>query len=444
MNRKHFAIAGLVVLSCLTFALGWVTKPVLNATANVGQGSAGSVNILAEPSRLRSGDAEKILMMNGAGDERIDPAVHDAPMVAYQPLTQLDLEELKEQFKRELDPIKRRKLFAKILSPLTVENAKELRELIAHLGDRSPEFQEFHYAWGKITGAAAVLDGMNTSARDMESTLAGWASVDPSVATDWWSNLAPEGKTPNNQAYLKRGLIHGLANNDPNAATDFVYGLAEAGDKGASSLLKIVAEKMVQNTGVDGAVRWSENLPEGPLRASAMDRVAHDYVRQNPEDAASWVSNHASDNQNAWVVEEVSYHWAARDAPKAISWLETLESSKGKNEGLSSAYAQWGARDPEAASKYIVDLPDSPDRNFAINGFISGLAPSDPQAAVVWAAEITSPGMKEAAMIRAGQQYYGQNSAEATQWFAESGLPRSAWEQVTAPPNRRGRPGLYK
>ena len=76
-------------------------------------------------------------------------------------------------------------------------------------------------------------------------------------------------------------------------------------------------------------------------------------------------------------------------------------------------------------------MPASDEKNFAINGFISGLAHRDGESAVIWAAEITSPGMREEAMVRAAKQYFRQDQAATTEWFANSGLPQNRWAQIT-------------
>ena len=71
-------------------------------------------------------------------------------------------------------------------------------------------------------------------------------------------------------------------------------------------------------------------------------------------------------------------------------------------------------------------MPVSQDRDFAINGFISGLAVQDGESAVIWAAEITDPGMRESAMIRAGRHFFRQDHQAAVEWFNASGLPEDS------------------
>lgn len=114
-----------------------------------------------------------------------------------------------------------------------------------------------------------------------------------------------------------------------------------------------------------------------------------------------------------------------------LSWAAELPEGSLRSNAWSAAYAMWGSQDPHAAVESIVAMPQSADRDQAINGFISAHAHEDGERATIWAAEIQSAGMREAAMVRAGRQYYSQDQEAAAQWFESSGLPQSAWTQVT-------------
>lgn len=118
---------------------------------------------------------------------------------------------------------------------------------------------------------------------------------------------------------------------------------------------------------------------------------------------------------------------------ETLAWAAELPEGNLRGNAWSAAYAVWGSKDPHAAVESIVEMQPSDDRNQAINGFISALAHEDGERAVAWAAEITSPGMRDSALIRAGKQYYQQDPDGAAAWFQSSGLPREAWGQVAAP-----------
>jgi len=346
-------------------------------------------------------------------------------------LHESDIVRLGEAFRRELDPIKRRQLYLGLLKGITPENAREIRAQIVNLDSDDPAFQDFHYAWGKVSGAEAVIYGKDTPKPDMLAAMAGWASENPRAATDWYASLDPRSNNYVNQQYLMRGVVHGLVTNDVNLATEFVYTLSSAGDRAAGSMMEIVASGVLERDGLNNAIHWSEQLQEGPLRAAALDRVAHDYANQDPVGAASWAEQFVGNPHDARVLAEVGHEWAGQDAAAAAQWAGSLDPSLGRNQALSAAYGQWGAREPLVAAQNLIEMPPSSDRNFAINGFISGLAPHDGQTAVNWAAEISEPGLRQSAQIRAGRQFFRQEQEAARTWLTNSGLPQETWAQVT-------------
>ncbi len=241
--------------------------------------------------------------------------------------------ELGEIALKDPNPINRRKAFSELLEGLTAENALAIREQIKALPQNSSEFRDFHYAWGAVAGSEAVLNGMDSEERDMEVTLAGWAGADPTAALAWFNGLSDEERAKSGE--LKAGMVHGLADTDPTAAANFVFELNENGDRQAEGLLRIVTGEMLRSVGAEEASRWSESLPEGQLRAAAMDNVANRFVAEDPVAAAAWAERFADQPENARVIEEVGDEWAERDPVAAVSWLESLDSGEGKAQGLS-------------------------------------------------------------------------------------------------------------
>ncbi|MFT4546063.1 MAG: hypothetical protein ACI9UA_002182 [Pseudoalteromonas tetraodonis] len=338
---------------------------------------------------------------------------------------------------KDPNPLKRRAAFDELLKGMTAENALEIREQIKNLPQDSSEFRDFHYAWGAVAGGDAVLHGMESKERDMEVTLAGWAGADAAGALAWFSGLSKEEGAQNGQ--LKAGLVHGLADTDPAAAANFVFELNAKGDRQAEELLSIVTGEMLRSVGAEEASVWAENLPDGALRASAMDRVANRLVKENPEAAAAWAERFAGDPGSARVIEEVGDEWAERDPVAAVGWLETLDSGEGKRWAMSSAFGEWVKRDPLAASQRLVTMGDSPERDSAISGFAGRLAWEDPQSAIAWAGEISDPGERERTLVRAGQAMLRSDAEGTRQWLQTSGLSAAAQKQVLNPPSRRRR-----
>ena len=354
------------------------------------------------------------------------------PTTARQPLSEWDIEELGQLMTKESNPLRRRLAFARLLQGMTAENAMLIRDQVKSLRPESSEFKDFHYAWGAIAGAEAVLNGKKTRELDMGVTMAGWASAEPELAFSWVNDL-----TEGDRARLKGSMIAGIADNDPAAAADYAYQLASMGDKDADRMLGIVTSRVLGSGGHLEASVWAENLPDGSMRAAALDRVAHDYVAHDPEGAAAWAERFAGQAHNARVIEEVGDEWAERDPVAAIDWLNSLDAGAGKSSGLSSAFGEWAKRDPTAASQHLVSMPESPDRDSAISGFSRRLASENPQAAIAWASEINDANSRENALVRAGQSMFRRDASGTREWLATSGLPPAAQEQIVNPPQSR-------
>ena len=213
-------------------------------------------------------------------------------------------------------------VFAQLLEGLTVDNAKEIRAQVEDLPAESSEFIEFHYAWGKIGGVDAIMHGADTQKPDMAATIAGYASADPAEALQWFNSLDAEGGDSfASQDYLKRGLVHGLANTNMDLATSFVLERAAAGDDSAVGMLGIVTSKMLRSEGVVEAAVWAGTLPEGDMRNSAMGRVAYGYAQEDPQAAAAWAVQLGNDESAGRVVGAISSESSRRDAkPPSPGW----------------------------------------------------------------------------------------------------------------------------
>ena len=354
------------------------------------------------------------------------------PASTRKPLSEWDISQLGQMMTKDSNPIRRRMAFSQLLQGLTPDNAKQIREQVMSLHHESSEFKDFHYAWGAISGAEAVLHAQKTKERDMDVTMSGWASAQPEDAFNWVND-----QDAGLRDRFKGSMIAGIADSNPGAATDYAYQLESMGDKNADRMLSIVASRVLRTEGHLEASVWAENLPDGSMRAAALDRVAHDYVAHAPEEAASWAERFAGQTHNARVIEEVGDEWAERDPIASINWLNSLEAGKGKSEGLSSAFGEWARSDPTAASQHLVNMPDSPDRDSAISGFSRRISSENPQAAIAWAAEINDAGVRENALVRAGQSMFRRDASGTREWLATSGLSAAAQEQIVNPPQNR-------
>lgn len=333
-------------------------------------------------------------------------------------LTDEDIASLGEKIRNSSNPIDRRLAFSRLLENLTTENALLMREQIVHMSAESAEFKEFHYAWGAITGASAVLNGAETPKPDMAPALAGWASANPGAAVEWYQNLDMENDpgisqllADNNipaeelRKHLTIGMVHGLSDADPLAASDFVIGLAATGDGKANWMMGIVTGKMLHTNGPSETGSWAQDLPAGEMRAGAIDKVAHNYANQDP--AAT------------------------------VEWLESIPATEDKSRGLRAAFSTWAHKDPEPAAAHINQMAPSKERDQAISGYAPSVAHKDPTTAIQLADTIDDPGVREQALIRSSQVYYHRVDKEAAaEWLPDSGLSPEAQQKVIHPRRR--------
>jgi hypothetical protein len=344
------------------------------------------------------------------------------------PLSDGQIEELVLAAIKSSDPVERRRAFDRILEEMrsdsfTVEQAMTIRKTMHDNSASGEQWQTFDYAWGANDPAAAVAYIEQVPERYRNgytgNMLPGLASVEPQTAIDLVAGM--EGEI---RRRMTGRLIEGLADNDIGVATEYVFGLAENEDPHATQHMRKLAREVVDNEGLEGGLSWAENLEEGPLQGAALWQVANEFTNEDPEAASLWAEQFVGQEQNSRLFGEVVREWDDREA--AAAWVDSLEPGQGQRDALSAVFGFKGANQPHEAVQEIIDMPASQDRDFAINGFISGLAAQDGESAVIWAAEITDPGMRESAMIRAGRQFFRQDHQAAVEWFNASGLPEGS------------------
>lgn len=349
------------------------------------------------------------------------------------PLSKAEIKTLVDLAIKSSDPIERRKAFDRILEEIksdafTYEQAMNIRIAMHKGGASGDQWRTFDYAWGANDPASAIkeIDNIPEQYRRgfTSNMLPGLASVEPQTAIGLVEAMDGEMKQQ-----MTGRLIEGLTDYDVNFATDYVMDMAENGDPNVAQYMKRLAKEVMETTGLEGGLNWVEGLEEGALQATALRGVANEYANERPEEAAKWAEQFIGNDQNSEVFGEIVRQWGNEEA--ASAWVDSLQPSRGQQSAISAVYGFKGAKTPEKALQEIQSMPPSPNKDFALNGFISGLAGQDGEAAVAWASEITMPGMRESAMVRAAKQYYKQDSAATQEWFVASGLPVESWYQIT-------------
>lgn len=313
------------------------------------------------------------------------------------PLSEADLRELGLEFRTAKGPIARRLAFSEILRNLTQENARLLREQIAHLPQDSEEFREFHYAWGAIAGQEAVLHGKDTPKRDMAAALAGWAATEPTTAMAYFDTLSPEEQSGSN--HMKWGAAFGLADADPQLAAEFAIGRLENGDKEAGKMIHIAAEAAMRSGDPEEITHFLSNIPEGEMNLQAHQHAAHELAKNDPKGT--------------------------------IDWALSLPESEGKNHAVGSSFFAFASRNPEKAAEAINQIPAS-HQDAARYGYALRVVHENPAAGVEWATSISNPDAQSRALVDTGRTFFRKDPEAAAQWLPNSGLTAEQQKQVTS------------
>lgn len=340
-----------------------------------------------------------------------------------------------EQALRDPNPIKRRLAFSRLLEAMTPENAESIRTQLVSLGASDDQWRDFHYSWGAISGKAAYDHAIKSDEPDLAATMSGWAAANPAEALAALKNLPPELQGQRDE--LTASVVSGIAHRDPGMATDLVLQLGREGNAQAGNLMEIVAKETLRTKSIEQASQWAESLPDGPLKGTAMGKIAESYARKDPKAAAEWAQRFASNDYASQTIKVIGGQWAGSDPLAAVSWLDSLPASSGQTAGLTNAFNDWEDSDPAAAGEYLLAMPQSAKRDSAISGFATGYAWQNPQLAITWANEISDPTLRQNSLIFSGQIFFRANPDGARAWLESSGLPADAQQQITTPRDRR-------
>lgn len=339
-----------------------------------------------------------------------------------------NLDFLAAQALRDPNPITRRLAFSRLLEALTPGNAEAIRSQLLTLGADGDQWRDFHYSWGAISGKAAFDHASKSAEPDLAATMTGWAAANPSEALAMLERLPQELQGQRDE--LTASIVSGLAHRDPAIATDLVLRLGQEGNGRAVNLMEIVANETLRAKGPEQASQWAESLPDGPLKGTALSRIAESFVRKNPQTAARWAERFADKEYASGAIEQIGGRWAENDPVAAVGWLESLPAGAGQTAGLRSAFGDWEDRDPAAAGEYLLAMPQSARRDSAISGFAMGYAWQNPQLAIAWAQDIQDPAIRQSSLTRAGQAYFRRDPEGARAWMENSGLPAEAQQQI--------------
>ena len=326
-----------------------------------------------------------------------------------------DMKTTLDSILKETDPIKRNRLFAELLDHLTPENVQVALDTLRDGGMEPGNFRDMAlltYAWGKMDPEKALAYAAEVGGRGQafmtSSVLSGWASANPQAAMDWLHNQKSEGFEKN---IMARGLIEGLMQNDPEAATRLAVAETDAELQG--QFFDSIARQQIKTQGAEATRAWLDKmLASGTVNAASLGSA----------------------------VREVADQLADKDPKATAQWAMTLPAGDAQEGAIRESVRAWARTDPTATSQFLTGMAASPAKDRAVENFARTVAREDPQAAATWAATITDQELRDRTMLRTAQEWYQKDAQAATTWAQSSGLSADAQQKIQNPPEE-GRGG---
>lgn len=332
-----------------------------------------------------------------------------------------NLESLGEQFKKTSNPLERNKIFNQLLSLMTADNALTIRDLIKDLRYDSPEFRNFHYAWGALAGKEAIEFGLESREYDGGILFQGWASASPDAAREWYTNMdfqndpafehmRERGRTEERiKEYLQEELVKGLYAADPREAAQYLSTLEGENAAFARRSSEELVEDIISRNGIEAAKDWVELLPTEDYTSGAIGEIADEWSEKDSGAALEWAMTHENDAVRQSALENV--------------WRNIAQGQ--------------GGADPFTAAEEISAMAPSPDKDYALAGFASGSRREYPETAVEAALSISDPGLRDRALVSSASSYLRSNPTEANEWLQNSGISQDLVEQIQRNSRRR-------
>lgn len=376
-------------------------------------------------SKISQGEV-RALDLGRAGKDRRITGKSVGTGVGKKRMGRNEIIEVGKRLRWELNPLRRRAALGQLLEGMNEENAMLVREQILHFSEDSAEFQDFHFAWGAMSGLDAVITGGDTKEKDMAATMTGWASIDPVGALSWFESLEEDRRKCKD---VKFGMLKGLASSDLVFATDFAVGKLEAEDEHAGEMLEAVKEKMLEVETLPTAALWAFELPEGKVRDEMLMAVTGEFVKREPKEAANWAAT-LEGEEGVQIKQFIAGRWAKEDPIACLEWARKLPEGEGKSASVGEIVSEWTGQDPEAVYEFLNGMSYTSERDAAVGAFSARISQDDPHSAIAWAEEIQDGEARRSAMIRAGRALMRVNAEEGRQWLEDSGLTEEVQREV--------------
>jgi len=321
------------------------------------------------------------------------------------------------------DPVARMTALTEMLQNLTPENAAIMVESFDNMPegfDRGWEKNLLLHAWAKVDGEGAIEYATGNNRRGgwggqmaAYSVLSGWATDDPAGAEDW-----ARAKTDNKDNGYMVGVIHGVARNNLQAATDLTYDLPYGRNRGRA--VDALVNGYFQQ-GANAAANWARNLPgeDERLKAGITTRVVGKLAKSDPLASASLAMTLPEGESRQKAIEEVADEWSEEAPARAANWVDDLQDPSLRSEAMTEVVGNWAREDPEATAAWLNSYERTPEMDKPFERFARSIAPENPESAMIWANQIQNDKRREDALGRLANDWLKRDPEAARAFLGQ-------------------------
>ncbi len=343
----------------------------------------------------------------------------------------------------EFNPLRRAYLISRSLEDLGPENLPELLRVLEdrNMGIVPEEVRLVMVAWARFDAPGAYAWAQegpkNWRAVLTDQAIYAWAYHDAPAAV----RVVEEIEDLEVMARRRQSVIEGwLRSDDKEGVSEYIANFPDMKRRGR--LIFLLAGEIVMAEGRDGAMRWTEALPDdapNQLKLGLFHNVAKMVASDDPVRAAEWFLAHRTRPYSEGALAGIARRWVQHhDRPAAFEWLLAM-SSDGLRAGeradaITHGFRSWIQIDPEAAQLWLLSMLPNPALDPAIRETVKRLLPSEPDVALTWAQRFGDEAERNAQSVRVGIRWRNKNPESFDAWVKESDLPEEVQQKILAAP----------
>jgi hypothetical protein len=338
---------------------------------------------------------------------------------------------------------------SRLRSAKAAESAWQSALTIRDREARQSEQYSVIYEWARLDPHAAIraIESLQSRADQyqfLHHAVQAWSEKEPHAAVDWLLARPPS----HHRTELLSNALGSLAMKDPDAAMTIAQRVPESqrdqvlmnvfmnwghSDPEAaaawlakqddrqrySQALVMVASGYVMRD-PEGALQWAETL-SGEQSRMVMGQVIPHIAQDDPERAASLVSQLDEGPERERAISNIAQAWAQWDPRAALAWATKQPASDTTSNVYRGIFQQWGAIETDAALSQLNFIMDTDARNGAILGILDG-AQLEPALTEQLFQRMEGA---EARRLAAGRVYYhlrDKNPQRAERYRIEAGI----------------------